>query len=166
MKISKKVLLIAGVPILALGIAGATYAFSPMGDSNKSTQELTADSTAGPIEDAQTQEQTTVPAAEQENNTSPQGNTPVDINDHAPVSPNTSEDFMDPNYAASQTGLQNIVTVTAFQQISLPNGNTDCEYTYSNNTTYRWHWSTVDGSVTHTSGTCAQSDVGTKKIAP
>lgn len=71
------------------------------------------------------------------------------------------------------------VTVTAFQQVPLTDGNTDCILTYSDGTTYQWHWEVINpqGSwvtngvgqnghwvtTTQTASTCDPSVVGTAK---
>lgn len=52
------------------------------------------------------------------------------------------------------------ITVVSFREI--PDGeNTDCELTYSDGTTYRWDWKTVEwnqgSKITHTNGRCGQS---------
>jgi hypothetical protein len=67
------------------------------------------------------------------------------------------------------------VTVVSYKQIPVDNG-TDCEFTYSDGTTYTWHWQTVnphgswqtsgDGSnghwvsTTSTSGDCDSTSIG------
>lgn len=63
-----------------------------------------------------------------------------------------------------------VIVVTAFRQIPVNEGynneNVDCELTYSDNTTYRWHWKTVtynQTKITNTSGTCDAQVIGAKK---
>jgi hypothetical protein len=72
------------------------------------------------------------------------------------------------------------VTVTAYEQIPLDSdGTMDCKLTYSDATTYQWHWQTItqqgtwmtDGqganghwvAATNNFGTCNQSVIGTTK---
>lgn len=59
------------------------------------------------------------------------------------------------------------VVVVSYRQILLENSeDVDCEYTYSDNTTYRWHWKTVEYNqgtkLTHASGFCDQHAIGTR----
>lgn len=60
------------------------------------------------------------------------------------------------------------VTVTAYKEIPLDADNSDCEYTYSDGTTYRFHWKTVahTGSgekAIQTSGFCDDRALGQSK---
>jgi hypothetical protein len=71
------------------------------------------------------------------------------------------------------------VTVTAFEQVPLDAINIDCKYTYSDGTTYQWHWQATNphGSwvtdsfgnnghwvaSTSTTGACDQSAIGQAK---
>lgn len=71
------------------------------------------------------------------------------------------------------------ITVTAYEKIVLDANSTDCEYTYSDGTTFQWHWQTTDphgswvtdgvGQNGHwvpsvdTTGVCDQSAVGSTK---
>lgn len=87
----------------------------------------------------------------------------------------------DPNPAQTPDPTPVPVTVVSYQQIPLDDqGNTDCQYTYSDGTTYQWHWKTynpqgswqVNGNplngyhwvpTTSTSGTCDDSVIGWTK---
>lgn len=59
------------------------------------------------------------------------------------------------------------VTVTSYEQIPVENSeDVDCKYTYSDGTTYQWHWKTVEYNqvrIVHTTGKCDQSAIGTEK---
>lgn len=81
------------------------------------------------------------------------------------VSTNTSTQAV----LAEQTPAPTPVTITAVDQIPLDDKNIDCKYTYSDGTSYQWHWKTnktagqtVNGlSVTY--GTCDNSSIGSVK---
>lgn len=60
------------------------------------------------------------------------------------------------------------VVVTAYEQVPVSGTeDIDCKYTYSDGTTYQWHWFTVEynqGSrITHRSGICDDRAIGTNK---
>lgn len=60
------------------------------------------------------------------------------------------------------------VVVESYRKIEIENTeNVDCELTYSDNTTYRWRWQTVEYNqgtkITHRSGVCDNSLIGTPK---
>lgn len=74
----------------------------------------------------------------------------------------------EPEPVAEPTPEPEPVTVVSYRQIPLDEeGNADCEYTYSDGTTYRWRWKRtyMDGNtkITNTSGLCDSSVIGTKK---
>lgn len=62
------------------------------------------------------------------------------------------------------------ITVISYRQVPLEGSeNIDCEYKYSDNTTYQWHWLTVEynqGTKTiRKYGTCDTSVVGREKVS-
>lgn len=77
-----------------------------------------------------------------------------------------------------QTTPQTII-VASFEQIDEGGGNMDCKFTYSDGTTYQWHWKTVNpqgswqtdsfGQNGHwtesmqTTGSCASQDIGEQR---
>lgn len=64
----------------------------------------------------------------------------------------------------AQTPTPEPVTVTAYEQIPVdPNGSTDCKLTYSDGTTYQWHWKVVQGNNTSTTGVCNSMVLGNVK---
>lgn len=100
----------------------------------------------------------------------PTGTTPSEPSQTTPPSKAT-----DTAPAPKQTA-----TVTAYQRIQIAvNGDTDCRFTYSDGTTFQWHWQTVNehGSwvtdssgnnghwvaSTTESGVCDQSTIGKAK---
>lgn len=59
------------------------------------------------------------------------------------------------------------IVVTAYEQIPMNTGynneDMDCKYTYSDGTTYQWHWKTVEFNqvkITHTNGYCDNRVIG------
>lgn len=60
------------------------------------------------------------------------------------------------------------VVVTSYRQIPVENSeDVDCELSYSDGTTYRWHWQRVEYNqgtkITHTSDKCDDSVIGKRK---
>jgi len=56
------------------------------------------------------------------------------------------------------------VTVVAVEQVPVAGGkDVDCKLTYSDGTTYQWHWKIVGGTTTNTSGYCDERIVGKAK---
>lgn len=61
------------------------------------------------------------------------------------------------------------VTVVSYRQIPVEGTeDTDCEYTYSDGTTYRWRWETVEwnqgSKQSHRSGYCNDNAIGMTKV--
>ena len=169
---------IIGISIFAAGlIAGTTLAFNstPKTTPKSVNVHLTsAQSTPTPTAST-TAKTTTVPVQ-----TTPTTTTPT-VSPKATKAP-ASNPSAQPTAAlpSTQPTATSAVTIVAYKQIPIDNlGDIDCEYTYSDGTTYTWQWQTVnpkgswttnsmgqDGHYTATtvdSGFCDQNVIGKPK---
>lgn len=68
-----------------------------------------------------------------------------------------------PTAAPATTPAPSPVTVTAYEQIPIDSNNIDCKLTYSDGTTYQWHWKVAKGNISYTAEICDSSIIGTPK---
>lgn len=125
-KTSRKLILpIAVALLLVLGIAGSVYAFRPLPKKANVAQK--------PISSTQTSTETPV---------SPSDQTTVVSATPPTLSPATSTNTTTTQQTTTGTAP---ATVTAYEKISIPDSeDIDCKLTYSDGTTYQWHWLTIN----------------------
>lgn len=103
-----------------------------------------------------------------------------DSPDNVPVPAVVTNTSTTSTATTTQTSPTPGVTVTSFREIVLDASTSDCEYTYSDDTTYQWHWKTInpqgawvtDGSgqnghwqqTTQVMGECSDKALGQLKL--
>lgn len=172
--ITKKAAILATsvITLGALGGTAATVQNKPSAGADTSPIVTTLDNHETRIKNAENnikdlQVKTNTPAST--------GNQTVPV-----VNTQTSDTSAATTISTPVTDTPEPVVVTAFREIVLDNDTSDCEYTYSDGTTYQFHWKTTnpqsswqtDGqgqnghwaATISKSGTCSDKAVGQLKI--
>lgn len=169
----KIALLATGLVIGAItGITVYQYSSAPVPVQLKlSSSTLSGSSTIQSDSQATTQPQATDQTTSTGSTTTQSGTTPT--------SSTAESSTIDSGSATTNGTSTNPITVSSYRQIDEDSGNIDCEYTYSDGTTYQFHWQVInpqgswqtngqgqDGhwvATTTTSGVCDDSVIGQSK---